>query len=107
MDDLEFFNVLANLRAEMANMNRQLDLIRRSLTVVQSQEALEMATIDEVIAKVEAQAGVVASIETLVTELRAAAQAAGIPQEKVDAVFAGVEANTERLAAALVAPGTT
>lgn len=65
-----------------------------------------MASIDELVAKVEEQTTVVAGVETTIAELKAALAAAGVPQEKIDAAFAGVEANTARLSAAIVA-GTT
>jgi len=62
-----------------------------------------MAMIDDVSADVEAQSTVIASVETLLTNLSAQLAAAGTDPAKLQAIKDSLDANTARLSAAVVA----
>jgi hypothetical protein len=82
---------------------RALHRIENRLAAFAGQGAHVMAMIDDVSADVEAQSTVIASVETLLTNLSAQLAAAGTDPAKLQAIKDSLDANTARLSAAVVA----
>jgi hypothetical protein len=79
----------------------KLDLVLQLLSLILRQGDHLMAAYDDILAKVEAQPALIASVKTLIAELRANA---GDPA-KLQSILAGLDRNAEALADALVTPG--
>lgn len=67
-----------------------------------TREGEQTMTLDELVAKLEAQETTVGGIETLIQTLRQELANQGLDQAKIDAAFAVAESNTARLDAALL-----
>jgi cell division FtsZ-interacting protein ZapD len=87
----------------LKRMNGTLEEIKHMLVLNLKLEITNMATLDELLAEVERDTTVTAGIATMIEKLQADLAAQGVDQAKIDAVFAGVKANTDALAAKLVA----
>jgi hypothetical protein len=90
------------------SVQKQLDRMELSLILVLMKEREIMATLDEVLAKVTEESGTIDSLLALVVGLKEQLAEAlsgmvlpPVVQEKVDAVFAGVQTNIDKVVAAI------
>ena len=102
-------NVFDWLMSDSA-IQKQLDRMELLLIAILKKENEIMATLDEVLAKVTQESGsidsLIALMEGIKQQLADALSGATLPPEvqaKVDAVFAGVEANINKVVAAIEA----
>ena len=86
--------------------NSKLDAILKLLNQILAKETKLMATLDETLAKVTEESTVDDSIIALLTAIKAQLDAGGLSpdaQAKVDAIFGGLQANIDKVTAAVTA----
>jgi hypothetical protein len=89
---------------------KKLDEVLRLLHQIIGKEGQIMASLDDVITDIEQQDTVIDGVTALINQLREDIKAAAGDQAKIDKIFASVEGQKAKLAAALVAntdPTTT
>ena len=103
-------DVDVNIRSSGSDVGVKLDKILALLQGIKTEEDRIMATLDEVLTDVQDESTVIDSLSTLTAgikkQLDDALAGANLPpavQAKVDAVFAGVEANKKKAADAILA----
>lgn len=86
----------------LRKIQKKLDRIENAVYYTEQQGTYLMATLDDVLAEMERDTTVSDGILAMLEKLQADIIAAGGNQAKIDAVFNGFKANTDKLAAALV-----
>lgn len=98
-----------HLEGKIDALAKDVKQITKRLSILTIQGEIEMASIDDVIADIAAETTEIGNLEAFIQGLKDQLANAGIPQDKLDAAFAGIEANKARIVAAFqtnVAPPT-
>lgn len=89
--------------ADERPIQKKLDQILRALSVITAKEAAMAATIDDILAGVQAESTVDDSIIALLNNIAQQLANAGVPQAKIDAIMAVIQANQDKVTAAVTA----